>query len=103
MVRDEIGFGRQGFGAMRLRERGSGDRDPRAVVYAALDAGIARTHDATPGQIALAWVHHRQHVHATPVVPLPGTTSVDHLRANVAAADLRLSDDELRRLDRVQA
>ncbi len=60
---------------------------------------IAAAHDATAGQVALAWVHHRQQVHGVPVVPLPGTTSVSHLRANVAAADLRLSDGELRRLD----
>lgn len=65
---------------------------------AALDE-IGSTHEATAGQIALAWVHHRLQVHGVPVVPLPGTTSVSHLRANVAAADLRLSDDELSRLD----
>jgi len=60
---------------------------------------IGGTHEATAGQVALAWVHHRQQVHAVPVVPIPGTTSVSHLRSNVAAADLSLSDDELRRLD----
>ncbi len=38
-----------------------------------------------------------------PVVPIPGTTSVSHLRSNVAAADLSLSDDELRRLDSLGA
>ena len=55
------------------------------------------------GQVALAWVHHRQQVHGVPVVPIPGTTSVSHLRSNVAAADLSLSDDELRRLDSLGA
>lgn len=60
---------------------------------------IAGTHRVTPGQVALAWVHHRQQVHGVPVVPLPGTTSVHHLRSNVAAADIALSDNELRRLD----
>ena len=59
---------------------------------------IARAYDATPGQVALAWVHHRERVHGTRVVPLPGTTSVRHVRANVAAADLQLTDDDLRRL-----
>jgi aryl-alcohol dehydrogenase-like predicted oxidoreductase len=44
-------------------------------------------------------VHHRQQVHGVPVVPIPGTTRVSHLRANVAAAGLSLSDDELRWLD----
>lgn len=64
---------------------------------------IAATHDAMPGQVALAWVHHRQQTHGVPVVPIPGTTSVSHLRSNVAAAALRLSDDELRRLDSLGA
>lgn len=60
---------------------------------------IAGAHDVTAGQVALAWVHHRQQVHGVPVVPLPGTTSVSHLRANIAAADIRFADGELRRLD----
>jgi aryl-alcohol dehydrogenase-like predicted oxidoreductase len=77
------------------RARRAADDD---VVSAALEE-IGAERDATAGQIALAWVHHRQHVHGVPVVPLPGTTSVSHLRANVAAADLSLSDDELRRLE----
>lgn len=62
---------------------------------------IAGTHGTTSGQVALAWVHHRQQKHGVPVVPLPGTTSVRHLRANVAAADLTLSEEELSRLDAV--
>lgn len=65
---------------------------------AALD-GIGRERGATAGQVALAWVHHRSRVHGLPVVPLPGTTRVDHVRLNVAAADIALSDDELHRLD----
>jgi aryl-alcohol dehydrogenase-like predicted oxidoreductase len=60
---------------------------------------IGGTHQATAGQVALAWVHHRQQIHGLPVVPLPGTTRVSHLRSNLAAADLRLTDHELRRLD----
>lgn len=60
---------------------------------------IAATHDATVGQVALAWVHHRQPIHGVRVVPIPGTTSVSHLRSNVAAIALSLSADELRRLE----
>lgn len=60
---------------------------------------IAGTRGVTVGQVALAWVHHRQRVHGVPVVPLPGTTRVSHLRANIAAAELSLSDDELGLLD----
>jgi aryl-alcohol dehydrogenase-like predicted oxidoreductase len=54
---------------------------------------IARAHDATPAQAALAWV-----VHHDNVVAIPGASSVAQLEANAAAADLELSDDEMTRL-----
>jgi pyridoxine 4-dehydrogenase len=48
---------------------------------------IARRHDATPQQIALAWQLHR-----TPtVLPIPGTTSVEHLQENLAAGYIHLA------------
>jgi pyridoxine 4-dehydrogenase len=59
-------------------------------------AEIARAHDATPGQVALAWLLARSPV----MLPIPGTGSVAHLEENVAAADLQLGDDELTRLGR---
>jgi aryl-alcohol dehydrogenase-like predicted oxidoreductase len=71
---------------------------PRAI----LDK-IAGAHNATVGQAALAWVHHRRRVHDVPVVPLPGTTRVSHLRSNVAACAIYFSDDELRQLDSIRA
>src|SRR6266581_3323828 len=80
------------------RARSTADEQVASGLRTALNE-IGGTHDATAGQVALAWVHHRQQVHGVPVVPIPGTTSVSHLRSNVAAADLSLSDDELRRLD----
>ncbi|WP_417209797.1 aldo/keto reductase [Antarctobacter sp.] len=46
---------------------------------------------ATPAQIALAWLLSR----APFVVPIPGTTRVDHLAENAGAAEIRFSDDEL--------
>ena len=52
---------------------------------------IAARHDATPGQVALAWLLARSPV----MLPIPGTSSVEHLEENVAAAELRLSDEEL--------
>jgi aryl-alcohol dehydrogenase-like predicted oxidoreductase len=58
-------------------------------------ADAAAAHDATPGQVALAWLLHRSPV----MLPIPGTSSVAHLEENVAAADLQLSDDEIARLD----
>jgi pyridoxine 4-dehydrogenase len=57
---------------------------------------IARAHEATAGQVALAWLLAKSPV----MLPIPGTGSVEHLEENVAAADLRLADDELAALDR---
>ena len=62
-------------------------------------ARVARTHGTTSGQVALAWVHHQGARHGLPVVPLPGTTRVPHLLANLAAADLHLTEEELALLD----
>jgi len=58
-------------------------------------ADAAAAHDATPGQVALAWLLQRSPV----MLPIPGTSSVAHLEENVAAAELRLGDEELARLD----
>lgn len=58
---------------------------------------------ATPEQVALAWVHHQQSRHAQPIVPLPGATSIRHLRANIAAASIELTDSELNKLDDIAA
>jgi len=73
-------------------------RSTGTVLGAAL-AEVARTHGATPGQVALAWVHHQGRRRDQKVVPLPGTTSVAHLLTNLAAADLRLADTELEQLE----
>jgi aryl-alcohol dehydrogenase-like predicted oxidoreductase len=59
-------------------------------------ADIAAELDATPMQVSLAWLLHRSPV----MVPIPGTKSAEHLRENVEAAALRLSDDQLKRLMR---
>jgi pyridoxine 4-dehydrogenase len=56
---------------------------------------IAHAHDATAGQIALAWLLAKSPV----MLPIPGTSSVAHLEENVAAADLELSVEELDTLD----
>jgi pyridoxine 4-dehydrogenase len=54
-------------------------------------AEAARARDATPGQIALAWLLHRSPV----MLPIPGTGSVAHLEENVAAAGIELTADEI--------
>jgi len=58
-------------------------------------AAVAERHGATPGQVALAWL-----LGASPVMlPIPGTGSVEHLEENVAAAELRLTPEEVAELD----
>lgn len=56
---------------------------------------IASAHDAAPGQVALAWLLARSAV----IAPIPGTSSVEHLEENLAAAELQLTDDELAELE----
>jgi aryl-alcohol dehydrogenase-like predicted oxidoreductase len=57
---------------------------------------IARQHNAAPSQIALAWVLKRSPV----MLPIPGTSKVKHLEENIAAVDIRLSDEEFAALDK---
>jgi len=57
---------------------------------------VANAHNATPGQIALAWVLKRSPV----MLPIPGTSKVTHLEENVAAVNIELSDEEFDSLDR---
>jgi aryl-alcohol dehydrogenase-like predicted oxidoreductase len=57
---------------------------------------IAAAHDATPAQVALAWLIAKPNV-----VAIPGASSLEQLRDNVAAADLDLTDDELAELTAV--
>ncbi|OIJ93989.1 aldo/keto reductase [Streptomyces monashensis] len=56
---------------------------------------IARAHGATPAQIRIAWTLHQ----GPHVLAIPGTGNPDHLTENVAAGALRLTADELARLD----
>jgi aryl-alcohol dehydrogenase-like predicted oxidoreductase len=55
---------------------------------------IAAQRDATESQIALAWLLKRSAL----MLPIPGTLSVDHLKENLAALEIELSDDEFERL-----
>jgi pyridoxine 4-dehydrogenase len=51
---------------------------------------VAKAHEATPAQVALAWLLQRSPV----ILPIPGTSRVAHLEENVAAAGLELTDAE---------
>jgi len=56
---------------------------------------VAHKMKATPSQVALAWVLKRSPV----MLPIPGTGKVKHLEENVAAASIKLSDEDFRALD----
>jgi pyridoxine 4-dehydrogenase len=76
------------------------------IPWAPVDAGalrrpgrtvetVAREHGATLAQVFIAWLLHRSKV----MLPIPGTSSLEHLVENVAAAGLKLNEDEVRRID----
>jgi pyridoxine 4-dehydrogenase len=57
-------------------------------------AEIAERHGARPAQVKLAWLLRR----SPTMLPIPGSLSIDHVRQNLAALELELSDDELEAL-----
>jgi pyridoxine 4-dehydrogenase len=60
---------------------------------------IASRHGATSSQIALAWLLAR----SPRIMPVPGTTSIAHLRENLDAQDIELSPDEIQSLNSIAA
>ncbi|CUM43787.1 aldo/keto reductase [Streptomyces gardneri] len=60
-------------------------------------AAVAAEIAATPTQVALAWLLG----HSPVILPIPGTTRIDHLEENLAAADLHLTPAQRERLDRL--
>jgi aryl-alcohol dehydrogenase-like predicted oxidoreductase len=61
-------------------------------------ARVAAKHGATPSQVALAWLLHRDER----ILLIPGTSSVAHLEENLAAADVELDAEDLAALDAVE-
>jgi pyridoxine 4-dehydrogenase len=62
-------------------------------------AAIAEKRQVSPSQLALAWLLRRSPV----MLPIPGTSSVEHLEDNMAAAEIELSDSEFAELDAITA
>ena len=60
---------------------------------------VAASLEVTPMQVALAWLLHR----SPNILLIPGTSSVGHLRENLAAAELKLSAEVLTKLDAIGA
>lgn len=57
-------------------------------------SGIAEKYGVTPAQIALAWLLKR----SDNILPIPGTSSTEHLEDNISAGNVQLSDEDFKRL-----
>ena len=79
----------------RRSPRFQGANFQRNLDLVARIAEIAGEKGVTPSQLALAWVLHR----GDDIVPIPGTKRVRYLEENVAALEIALSAEELRRID----
>jgi pyridoxine 4-dehydrogenase len=58
---------------------------------------IAQAHHASPTQIALSWLLHRSPM----MLPIPGSSSIEHLEQNVGASSVLLTDEDYQILSRV--
>ena len=90
---DELAPGDMRRGFPRFEE---GNIDRNLAIVDALRT-LADSRDVTAGQLALAWVQHR----GVDVVPIPGTKRRTYLEQNVAAAEIVLTDDEIRAIEAV--
>ncbi|WP_330304298.1 MULTISPECIES: aldo/keto reductase [unclassified Streptomyces] len=81
--------------ARRAHPRFTGDNAAANATLLEPIRTVAETHDATPGQIALAWVQQQATVHGFTVVPIPGTTKRSRVEENTAATRIVLTEAEL--------
>ncbi len=79
----------------RVSPRFAGDNLAANLAIVERVTDIARSKGVSPGQLALAWVMARGH----DIVPIPGTKRLAYLEENAAAAEIRLSPEDLARLD----
>jgi aryl-alcohol dehydrogenase-like predicted oxidoreductase len=80
----------------RGNPRFQGEQFAQNVALADRVRGVAEEKHCTPAQLALAWLLARHE----DVIPIPGTSSVERLEENVRAADIRLSSEDLDRIER---
>jgi aryl-alcohol dehydrogenase-like predicted oxidoreductase len=83
----------------RQQPRFTGDNATANAALLAPVRTLAEAHDATLGQIALAWVHQRARVHGLPVIPIPGTRKPTRVEENTGATRIVLTDEELALLE----
>ena len=89
------------FRSSHPRFTGEAGRANLAIVAAV--RAVAQRHARSPAQIALAWVYAQSERLGVPVVPIPGTKRVQWLEQNVAALDVRLTDEDLDELNPLSA
>ncbi|KAL0451938.1 UNVERIFIED_CONTAM: putative aldo-keto reductase 2 [Sesamum latifolium] len=58
---------------------------------------MASRKGCTPSQLALAWVHHQ----GNDVVPIPGTTQIEHLNENIGALAVKLTPEDMAELESI--
>ncbi len=58
-------------------------------------ARVGERRGATPGQVSLAWLLHKKPF----IVPIPGTSKIDHMKENTAAINLKLTDSDIQELE----
>jgi aryl-alcohol dehydrogenase-like predicted oxidoreductase len=87
----------------RGKPRFTGENAVRNQALLAIVQRVAEAHDATPGQVALAWVHAQSERWGLPVVPIPGTKRRARLDENLRGADLELTRDDMAELDTIAA
>jgi aryl-alcohol dehydrogenase-like predicted oxidoreductase len=81
----------------RFHPRFTGENFKKNIELVHEVEGLAREKGCTPAQLALAWVLAR----GDDIVPIPGTKRIRYLDENIAALDVKLTDDDLRRLDEI--
>ncbi|SDL25832.1 aldo/keto reductase [Streptomyces indicus] len=83
----------------RTMPRFTGDNAQANAALLAPVRAVAESRDATPGQVALAWVQQRAQAHGLAVVPIPGTRKRTRIEENTAATQLILTEAELELLE----
>ncbi|KAM7485716.1 hypothetical protein LguiA_001725 [Lonicera macranthoides] len=75
-----------------------GNIEPNGKVFDEIEV-MAKRKGCTASQLSLAWVHHK----GADVVPIPGTTKIDHLKENIAALSIKLTPKEIKELDSISS
>ncbi len=81
----------------RRHPRFSPENFPKNLALVDIVRSLADQHNATPAQIALAWLLTR----GDDIIPIPGTRSVDRLMENIASVQVSLTEDDIKRLEAV--